>query len=167
MHHLQATHAMIMDASVLIDFVKADRSILKFITKYVGPLYAIGPVADEVKDVNNPNELIELGVTIIEPHIDDALIAASLSGPTSFEDRLTMLTARRYGMICVTNDKPLRKLCRQERVSILWGLKLLSKLYKVGGITKKEVIRIAVLIHQNNPKHIPDNLLERFKEGLK
>ena len=56
--------------------------------KHVGPLYVTGPVVNEINEINDENELIELGLVIIEPELADAYAAASQSGPTSFQDRL-------------------------------------------------------------------------------
>ena len=43
---------MIMDACVLIDFLKADRSIIERIVKYVGSLYVASPVLPENRACN-------------------------------------------------------------------------------------------------------------------
>ena len=39
---------MIMDACVLIDFINADRLVLKLIGNHVGTILVISPVIDEV-----------------------------------------------------------------------------------------------------------------------
>ncbi len=96
---------MIMDACVLIDFINADRAILQLVVKYVGPLHVASPVVDEVNQIDDENELVELGLIIIEPEIEDAFAAATQPGPTSFQDRLCLLAAKRHGFTCVTNDK--------------------------------------------------------------
>ena len=73
-----------------------------------------------------------------------------------------MLTAKRHGFTCVTNDKNLRKLCKQEGVSLLWGLELVAELHKVGGITGKEADALAKAIRVSNPKHITEKIVSRF-----
>jgi len=156
-----------MDASVLIDYIKAERSILKLIKKHIGPIYAVTPAAEEVKDVKNISELTRLGVTIIEPNIYDAFSATKMIGSTSYQDNLTMLAAKRWGYICVTNDKPLRNLCEKNNVKIYWGLELLIKVNQSGGISKEEAIQIANAIHQNNPKHISKKILFEFTNKIK
>jgi hypothetical protein len=57
---------------VLIDFIKADRAMLELVVKYVGPPHVISPVVDEVNEIDNENELLALGLIIIEPEIEDA-----------------------------------------------------------------------------------------------
>ncbi len=160
----KARKLMIMDACVLIDFIKTDRTILELIVKHVGPVYVISPIIEEIDDIDDESELQELGLVIMEPEIDDAYVAVGYSGPISFQDRLCLLTARRHGSTCVTNDKTLRKLCRQENVPLLWGLELLAELHKAGGIPGKDAELIAQAIRDSNPKHITTKIISRFKD---
>ncbi|RMD83545.1 MAG: type II toxin-antitoxin system VapC family toxin, partial [Lentisphaerae bacterium] len=150
---------LIMDACVLIDFIKSDRAVLALIVKHVGPVYVISPVVEEVGDINDESELLELGLVIIEPEIQDAYEAANRSGPISFQDHLCLLTAKRHGFTCVTNDKSLRKFCRQEGVPLLWGLEILAQLHRVGGISGKDAVAIAEKIQVSNPKHITNKMM--------
>jgi len=158
---------MIMDACVLIDFIKTERAALELVVNHVGPLYVTSPVVDEVNEIDDENELVALGLIIIEPEIEDAYAAGGRSGPLSFEDWLCLLTAKRHGFTCVTNDKNLRKLCRQESVSLLWGLELLAELHKVGGIPATEAETIAQAIRRSNPKHITEKIVSRFMDIIR
>jgi predicted nucleic acid-binding protein len=153
---------MIVDACVVIDFIQADRSVLRLIAEHVGPVHVIEPIVEEISHIENSEELIELGLTIIEElELEDAY-AAVAPGPISFQDRLCLLTAKRYGFTCVTNDKNLRKLCEQEKVPLLWGLELLIELHKVGGISGKEAIQVAQAIRESNSKHITSHIVTDF-----
>ncbi len=158
---------MIMDACVLIDFIKTDRTVLELVVKHVGPLHVASLVVDEVKEIDDENELIALGLIIVEPEIEDAYIASVQSGPLSFEDWLCLLTAKRNGFTCVTNDKNLRRLCEQEKVPLLWGLGLLIELHEVGGITGKKAEALAKAINRSNPKHITEKILSDFVERIR
>jgi len=40
---------MIMDACVLIDFIKTDRTVLELIVKHVGPVHVISPIVEEAR----------------------------------------------------------------------------------------------------------------------
>lgn len=153
---------MIMDACVLIDYLKTERSVLELFAKYIGPVHVVSPVIEEVQEIDSPEELIELGLIIVEPELEDAFAAASQIGPTSFQDKLCLLTAKRHGFTCVTNDKNLRKLCKKEKVPFLWGLQLLAELHQSGGIPAADAIAVAEQIHQTNPKHITTEIIERF-----
>jgi len=158
---------MIMDTCVLIDFIKTEQTILELVVNHVGPLYVISPILDEINEIDDENELEMLGLIVIEPEIEDAYSASNRSGPLSFVDRLCFLTAKRHGFTCVTNDKNLRKYCKQESVSILWGLELLAELHKAGGIPSREAAEIAKGIHRSNPKHITEKIVSRFLDNIK
>ncbi len=158
---------MIMDACVLIDFIRTDRTILELIVKYLGPVHVITSIVEEVCDIDDESELMELGLVIMEPEIEDAYVAADFSGPLSFPDRLCLLTAKRHGFRCITNDRSLRKLCRQEGVPLVWGLEILVELHKAGGIPGKDAELIAQAIHDSNPKHITNEIISRFKDIIR
>ena len=158
---------MIMDACVLIDFLKTERAILRLVINHVGSLYVTSPVVDEINEVDSENELEALGLIIIEPEMEDAYAASGQGGPLSFEDRLCLLTAKRHGFICVTNDKNLRKVCDQEGVPLLWGLELVAELHMAGGISLEAAETLAKAIHQSNPKHITENIISRFMSRIR
>ena len=110
---------------------------------HIGPVHVVNSVVEEVRDIDTVNDLIDLGLIIVEPELEDAFEAAAMKGPTSFQDNLSFLTAKRYGFTCITNDKNLRKLCTQSKVLVLWGLKLLSDLHLIGGIPSKDALNLA------------------------
>ena len=163
----QTPRLLLMDACVLIDFIKADSSIFKLFVKYVGEIHVVSPVVEEVKEIESTQALEKYGLIIIEPQLDDVFTAANQSGSLSFQDRLCLLTAKREGFTCVTNDKRLRKQCEKDDVQILWGLQLLISLHDKAGISSADAIELAEQIHRNNPKHISLKLLERFKDAVK
>ena len=158
---------MIVDACVLIDFIRVDPALLRLVARLVGPAYVISPVVDELNDIDDVAELEQLGLVVEEPAIEDAFAAARGLGPTSFQDRLCVLSAKRKGLMCVTNDKHLRKLCKEEGVPVLWGLQLLVELYRRGGISAEEALNVARMIHMVNPKHITMRILSDFAATIK
>jgi rRNA-processing protein FCF1 len=125
------------------------------------------PAVDEVNEIDDENELVKLGLVIVEPEIEDAYAARGRSGPLSFEDWLCLLTAKRYGLTCVTNDKNLRESCKQEGVPLLWGLELVAELHSAGGIPAKEAETVAQTMQQSNPKHITDTIVSRFTDVIR
>lgn len=159
-----AKKSMIFDSCVLIDFVQTDASVLRLIAHYVGPIHVLSVILEEVKHIESEAELVDLGLVVIEPELDDAFAASGITGQTSFQDRLCMLTARRHGFYCVTNDTNLRKLCEQEGVSNIWGLQLIAELHNAEGISSKDAEELAKAIQQSNPKHITDKIVSRFLE---
>lgn len=153
---------MVMDACVLIDFLNTDPSVLRLVKEYVGPVHVVSAVIEEVDQIRNEEDLIEIGLIVVEPDMDDAYAAAGGSGATSYYDRLCLLTAKKYGFTCITNDKNLRKACELENIRLLWGLELLAELHKAGGIPGKDVEALAVDIRKTNPKHITAEIVARF-----
>jgi len=156
-----------LDSCVLIDFFKADKNILELIAKYVYPIYVVSPIIDEVNEIKNENELLDLGINIIEPEIEDAYLASQKQSPLSFPDRICLFVSKRYNYICVTNDKKLRKTCKQDKISVMWGLELILKLYSEGGILKKDAENFVKTIKNSNPKFINDKVFLDFMKKLK
>jgi hypothetical protein len=85
---------------------------------------------------------------VVEPELVDAFEAASAEPKTvSFQDHLCLLTAKRHGYACITNDKMLRKECAKHGVDVVWGLELIVWLHAAKGIEAASAIKIADGIH--------------------
>ncbi len=89
-----------------------------------------------------------------------------MRGSTSFQDNICLLTAKRHGMTCITNDKSLRKACSEHDVLIMWGLELLLGLVRSGGLDHKSALDIARQIHADNPRHISPKVIADFRKKL-
>jgi hypothetical protein len=87
---------LILDACVLIDFCKADASILKTLSGSVGVLHVAAPVFDEVEDLDRARARA-LGLLVVEPTLDEAVEAAAAGGALSFQDWLCVYIAQREG----------------------------------------------------------------------
>jgi predicted nucleic acid-binding protein len=155
---------LIMDACVLIDFLNSDRKVFRLISDHLGTLYVASPVLDEIKEIENEQELVEIGLKVVEPETGDAMAAGGNVGPLSFQDWICLLTAKRNGFTCVTNDKKLMQTCKKEGVDTIRGLALLAKLHEAGGITTDDVLLIGREIHRSNPKHISAVILAKFEK---
>lgn len=158
---------MIMDACVLIDYMNSEPELFNLIKTYVGPIHVITPIIEEVDSINSFTDLEDLGLILIEPEIEDVFTAGEIDGPTSFQDNLCYLTAKRNELICVSNDKNLRKNCLNENVALLWGLELILELVKAKGISTDDAGHIADKIHRSNPRHINLKILSAFRKKLK
>lgn len=150
----------------MIDFINTDREVLKLLSDHFANLYVPSSVVEEVDGIVGEKELSKTGLKLIEPEIEDAYAARSNSGPLSFQDWLCLLTAKRHGFTCVTNDKKLRQICEKEGVKTLWGLELLIMLHQGGGITAERAMMTALEIRKSNPKHITSVILDRFKNRI-
>jgi predicted nucleic acid-binding protein len=163
----QTRKFMLLDACVLIDYWKSEKSILKSFSTHLGELHVVTAVLDEVDDIHDSGDLTDMGVIIVRPELEDLLKAGSGLSQLSFPDRLCLLVAKREGFTCVTNDNILRKACKMERVDVIRGLKLLLMLFDRGKITLSEALEIAFKIQASNPMYITQKVINSFKSKLK
>src|SRR6478735_4229471 len=97
---------LLVDACVLIDFAKVDRSILTLAARHVGEVYVATPVLEEVREIDAAMA-VSLGIKLFEPSLELVAQAASVRGRLSFQDRVCLLVAKAEGWTCVSNDKAL------------------------------------------------------------
>ena len=76
---------LIVDANVLIDYLKADESILQLATTHLGTVHVPREIVDEVDQIDDPT-CQRLGLVIVEASTDQLLEAGRSSGQLSFED---------------------------------------------------------------------------------
>lgn len=153
----------LLDASVLIDYIDSDRFVLELLAKHITQLVVATPVLEEVKSVSSPEELLDLGIDLVEPELEDILKAGEGSGALSFQDRLCLILADRLKLVCLTNDKLLRKVCLQQKIETQWGLKPLALLVERRKLAAHTAWGIAQQIQEINPRDINDEVLRRFK----
>lgn len=153
---------LIVDANVLIDFCKTDRSILTLVSRHVAAVNVAEPVLDEVKELDR-SRAEELGLRVISPDFQHFSEAARLSqrSPLQFQDWLCLLLAEAHGWTCVTNDKRLRTECEGRGVELLWGLELLLRLVEAGALPADAAIDVARTVHSIN-KRLPLKIVEQF-----
>lgn len=160
---------MILDANTLIDFCQCDKTIIKLICDYVGQVYLATPVLSEIKGIDE-SEFIELGIKIVEPELKQVMLAADKAadkkGPLSFQDNICLILAKEHGWTCVTNDKPLRRMCKKEGIPLIWGIQLICILVESGGLPVKHARDIILEIQGNNPKYITDTIVQKAFKRL-
>ncbi len=159
-------HGLVLDACVLIDYLKTDRYILPLMSKHLGRVLIPSPIIVEVEDFKEVEVVSELGIAIIEPNIDDVFNAATGVGSLSFQDRICLLVAKRASATCVTNDKRLRKNCANEGVQTIWGLEALVLIHESGRISSNEAWKIIMGINEINPKYVTQGILDRLSRRL-
>lgn len=156
---------LILDANVLIDFIKSDGTIIKLICKYVGDIYLATPIVDEVNEVDM-KECTELGIKLVEPDLSEAMLAMQNVGALSFQDNLCLILAKNNDWTCVTNDKPLRQKCEDEGVPLIWGIELVCILVEAGGLPAEDARLLILEIQKNNPKYITQTIVNKAFERL-
>jgi len=72
-------HFLILDANILIDFYKCDRTIVKLICTYVGRIYLATPVLNEINQIDE-GACVELGIKLVEPELEQVMLAAEKKG---------------------------------------------------------------------------------------
>ena len=153
-------HLLILDANILIDFYKCDRTIVKLICTHVGQIYLATPVLYEINEIDE-SDCIGLGIVLVEPELEQVMLASEGKGPLSFQDNLCLILAKDHGWTCVTNDKPLRQKCELEGVPLIWGIELICILVESGGLPVKHAWEIILAIKKLNPKYITDDIVEK------
>jgi len=154
---------LLMDANVLIDYQKSDLSVLRLVNKHVGEVHVLTTIVEEV-DGLDVVDCERLGLKAIEPKLNQLTQAAMKRGQLSFPVHLSLLVALESGLVCVANDKPLRRACAKEGVSILWGLEIMTALVRTNAMRADDAIQTAEKIHLSNPLHIPRKLVDRYTE---
>lgn len=157
---------LVADANVLIDYAKTDPSILSLYVRHFGPIYVPSVIVDEVDQLDF-SDCETLGLTVVDEPLDILLGATEQRGPLSFEDRVCLLLARTNQWTCVTNEKPLHRACKQEKVASIWGLRLMIELVHAGQLTIENALEVALAIHHINPRYITPEILVRFEERLR
>lgn len=155
----------ILDANVLIDYCKSDKSILALVSKCVGVIHLASPVLDEVKQLSL-DELSDLSIDLAEPELDQLLTARSRRGPLSFQDHLCLLMAAANTWTCVTNDSKLRRECETQGIETMWGLEPLALLTDARQISREAALDVAKKIQESNPRFITKEIIKRFRTRI-
>jgi hypothetical protein len=161
-----APEVLLADADVLIDYRAGDLSVLGMVAAEFGGLYVLRPVLDTVEGLGE-RDCTRLGIQLVDVETSILLEAGAKSGPLSFEDWLAVIVCRRESWTCVTNDRTLIRECRRERIRVRRGLGLMVELVSRGILEAKKAIRIAQAIHESNPFHINEGVLDAFQKALR
>ena len=156
--------AIISDANVLIDYVKANKRVLQLAVKHLCEIYVPVAVLKEIKDATQ-SEIEKLGLIPYESSLDQIVKAAEKPFGLSFQDQLCFLVAQDNGWICATNDRRLRSQCEAGNVGVIWGLEIMVLLNKEGHLDRAEAVKTAKKIGESN-KYIGKELIRKFIANL-
>lgn len=156
---------LLVDASVLIDYLDTDDAILALAAHHLGQVIVPAEILAEV-DQLDAHRCAQLGLTIVEATVAQLAEAASGAGPLSFPDRVCLILARDGGWVCVTNDRALRRECAAVGVAVRWSLELMVDLVRGGHLEAAAAITTAEAIGRINPRHITRAILQRFRRRL-
>jgi predicted nucleic acid-binding protein len=156
----QPFKAIVSDANVVIDYVKANKKVLQLAVKHLCEIRVPVPVLKEVQDISR-SELEKLGIIIFEPTIAQLTQAAQKPFGLSFQDQLCLLIAKENSWVCATNDKQLRVQCEAGSVEVIWGLDIMLILNKQGFLECAEATKTAEKIAEIN-RYISKEIIKQF-----
>jgi rRNA-processing protein FCF1 len=155
----------VIDANVLIDYRDSDLSILSIFSMTQGQIYVPSLIADEVTGISQ-GELEAHNLVIYEPKIGDLFNAYEKKGGLSVRDHLFLILATKNNWICITNEKLLGNECQRNGLETIRGLRILINLCQQGYITANYAELIAQKIHQTNPFHISEDVIQKFYQEI-
>lgn len=154
---------LLVDANVLIDYQKSDLSVFRHVSNTLGRVVVLDNVLEEVEGLTN-SDCQRVEVDVIMADMDLLLRAGEPTTGISFQDRLCILVCKRYGYVCVTNDRALHKQCQTNGVQTKYGLRLMIELVEARAINVENATAIALKMQESNPQHINDQLISRFRQ---
>jgi predicted nucleic acid-binding protein len=152
---------LIADANVLIDYVNTDASILALLARHDGPVFVATAVLENV-DQLDVAECERLGLTVVQPTVEELMEAGAKRGGLAFDDHVCLILAREHKWCCVTNDKALRKACSVEKVRLRWGLEVMLTLVEKSVLAAEDAVAVARAIRATNP-FISEAIVEQFE----
>lgn len=157
---------LIADANVLIDYMGSDPTVLSLLVGLAGELFVPAQVLQNVDGLDEC-ECDRLGLTVVDPTLEQLLEAEERRGGLALDDKVCLLMARDSGWCCITNDRALRKACAAEGVPVVWGLEAMLWLVQAGALPCEDATSIATLIHTINPAYIGVSVLEDFSSKVR
>lgn len=141
---------LVGDACALIDILEANESVLTLIAQHVAPVIVPTPVLAEIQQLDELR-CTALGLTVVEPTLEQLDEAADQHPALSFADRICLIVARDSGYACLTNDGSLGEECRARGVAQMRGLRPLLELVELGVLSLRAALATVDLIAQANP----------------
>ncbi len=139
----------VFDACVLIDLVGADLNLLSMVATHVGDVVIPTPILGEVDGLDEEG-CATLGLTLFEPTFAQITEAANGGGRLSFHDWVCLIAARDAGWTCVTNDGALLRVCQQQGVVTVRGLRPILTLVERGHLHHSKAIVVMKAIRTSN-----------------
>lgn len=158
--------AYVLDANVLIDYANSDPWVIRIVCNHLGHAGACEGVLLEAHDFTD-GHVETTGLMIIQLTAEQLVEAYALPGALSPQDTMCLIAARDCHATCVTNEKPLRNACKRVGVKTIWGLELMLLLADKRLLTSHDALRTAREIQASNPRHITDEILQRFTQRLR
>jgi predicted nucleic acid-binding protein len=157
---------LLADADVLIDYRDSDLAILRLVSDHIGRLRVLREILAEAVNITE-RRCAQLNIEVVDLETTLMLKVNTMPSSLSVNDRLCVIACEHHGWTCVTNDGPLRRVCKSHGVPVRRGLGLMIDLVQSGTLTEARALRVAKLIRKANPTHITEALLDEFGNQLK
>lgn len=164
---LPGQSGIICDANVLIDYAMSAPNVVRLISKHIGKLYIASLVLHELRQLGRA-DVEKLGIEVVEPAFGQIVEAAQIrqdKSALSGEDAICFIMARDNNWVCLTNDKPLRRVCLDQRIRCVWGLEIMLDLVSQEKLSAEKAHKIAQDIQSKN-HYITAKTVERFRGKL-
>ena len=128
---------LLLDSNIVIDYLAADSKIFFLISERLGEPTFADAMIHEIMEFGVDGDLSHYGLSkvfVLAEDLDAAKRNAE-HGKLSEEDWICLLTAKRRGYCCVTNDERLRCRCESENIPTIRGHRLILDLCAEGGIS--------------------------------
>ena len=159
---------VITDANVLIDYADSDITMLGLYSEKIERISIPSIILEEVDQISL-DDCLKYGFDVIDEDIEILSIASNAKhGPLSFQDKVCLYLAKNIeNVTCITNEKPLLRYCKEEKIPTKRGLRILLELAEHEIISHEEAISVAKSIHELNPLHIHEGIIDEFIKLLK
>lgn len=142
-----------LDLCALMEFWRADASMLKLMARRLGPVHVPTPTLVECCGIDEAGA-DSLGLRAVEPSFAQASSAAAVRGAMSFHDRLGLVMASESGWTCIANDGQVRAGCGARRIPVLSSFETLELLVAQGGLSAKRAEATAIALKTVNRRHL-------------
>lgn len=156
-----ARRVLLVHADVLIGYLQSDLATLGLVAKHVGRVVVLESAIDEVPELT-ARQCRCVGITMATAETARMFQAAAVESNVSFNDGLCLVTCREERWTCVTNDRVLRRLCRQHGVATRYGLGLMVDLVTAGVLTHQRATAIARKVQASNPFLVDERVLDHY-----
>jgi hypothetical protein len=151
---------------VPIDYRDSDLTILGLVFRHIGPVRVLREVLEEAPGISD-RQCKWLGIEVVQLETALMLKVNTLPLSLSVNDRLCVTACEHHAWTLVSNDRTLRKVCKDRGIRLRWGLGLMVDLVQAGVLSEARALKVAAAIQASNPTHITDDLIDRFRARLK
>jgi hypothetical protein len=123
-------------------------------------------VLDQAPGISD-RQCARLGIEIVRLETELMLEANNLPRRLSVTDRLCVVVCAHHRWTLVTNDRALRNVCKDRGIRLRCCLGLMVDLTQADVLTEARALKVAAAIQGANPTHITDDLIGRFRAGLR